>query len=350
MTYDQAKKISNNNFEILRLLFQEVDDRTYKRIVQIIMENKFLINFIDDLYFLQPLENPTSKTNWKEKPINKLKLNNACRNERLVALNGYEPKTKQFIQLHPKIFVYPQYFLDGRRGSFPEIYVREGVLESILEHLEFLPDGYGIMVYDGFRTYECQKDIYDEVFNKKLEEELTRRENMSKKLMEVKEYIREEIMPNYVSYPSFNPPSTHNTGGALDCRICDMNGHVLNYGCKFDEFDSVANLDYFEKKLKNNECLTNCELEALLIRRVTTNIFKYPAYNITYHYIGTKRYNSFADFNGEDWHTDINNQWDTNSTESIYGSCEVDGIIPSPTYTVQDYLIEREKIIKAKSC
>lgn len=348
MMYNQAKKVSKSKAEILRFLFQETDNETYKRIVQVIRQSDFLVNFLEDLYFLQPLETPVSKANWEKKPISSLKLNNACRNERLVALNRYDTKTKQFIQLHPKIFVHPQYFLDGRKGSFKEIYVREGVLEGILEHLDFLPDGYGIMVYDGFRTFECQKDIYDEIFNKKFEEKLTKNEHISKTLEEIKKYVREEIMPNYVSYPSFNPPSTHNTGGALDCRICDMNGQVLNYGCHFDEFDSVANLDYFEKKLKNKEYLTDIELEALLIRRVTVNILKYPTCNITEHYVGAKKYNNFVAFKGEDWHYDINNQWDIYLPESIYGSCEMDKIIADPDYTIQEYLLERNKIMKLK--
>lgn len=345
MKYEEAKKITNDRPEILRLLFEGADQETYKRIVNTICNNMFLINYEDDLYLFQPI-NAISKDGWKSKAICSESLNNAYRNERLVALNEYNVQTNQFTRLHPQIFVDPVYFKVGRKGTFPQIYVREGVLESLLEHLDLLPSGYGVMVYDGFRTFDCQKDIYDEIYVKKVNEE--RKIHPERTIEEIEEYVKKEIMPNYVSFPSFDPPSTHNTGGAIDFRLCDQNGMVLNYGCEFDEFESIANVDYFDKKLKAGDYLTDSEIEAMLIRRVSTNLFSYPTTNILYHYVGAKRQNSFVAFTGEDWHMDINNLWDMELRKAIYGSCERDGVVPDPDYTIKTYIKERRKIIGNK--
>ncbi len=330
-TDKELEYLKNNYAEILRILFKNANEETFSRIKKIINNNNFFKHYAEDLYFFQPL-NVRSKDNWQEKKI----LDSSFRKEPLVALNKYDYNKKKVIQLHPRIFVSPIYYDAHRQGTLPEIYVREQVLESILTHLELLPKDYAIMVYDGFRTYACQKDIYDEIFHKKFLEEKDKDNKKSEQ--EINNYLKDVIMPNYVSYPSYNPPSTHNTGGAIDMRLCDSLGNVLNYGCEFDEFESIANRDYFENKLQLEHTLSDKELECLITRRITTNLFKYPTQNLVNNNELVKKNNSFVEFYGEDWHYDLNNQWDMDLKEAIYGSCEKDNIKPNPNYTIIEYI------------
>ncbi len=271
----EIEYINNNYEEILKLLFKEADEETFNKIKSIIKSNNFFKYFSFDLYYFQPI-NIRLKKNCQNKEI----INSEIRSEPLVALNKYDYDAQEVIQLHSRIFVNPVYFKAKRKGTFPEIYVREQVLESILTHLELLPKDYGFMVFDGYRTYECQKDIYDEILNKKFISERQRPENNLKSDKEIIQDLKTNVMPYYVSYPSFNPPSTHNTGGAIDMRICNNKGKVLKYGCDFDEFEKVANLDYFENLLKSKHTLNDDEIECLITRRITTNLLKYPTKNL----------------------------------------------------------------------
>ena len=87
-------------------------------------------------------------------------------------------------------------------------------------------------------------------------------------------YLISEIIKVFVSIPSKDPtkPSTHNTGGAIDFSICDSERKELNFGCGFDDFHAISGVTYFEKKYKNGENLTDSEIEAMLNRRVLSNI------------------------------------------------------------------------------
>lgn len=263
-TKEEIEYINKNYDKILQTLFKEADADTFTRIKDIIKNNQLYHYFAKDLYYFQPIQ-IRSKDNWQEKEI----INTEIRKEPLVALNKYDYSKREFIPLHPRIFVEPVYFKDQRKGTYPKIYVREQVLESLLTHLKLLPEEYGFIVFDGYRTYECQKELYEEVLNKKLLIEKSKLENKTTNNDELIKHIETYIMPYYVSYPSFNPPSTHNTGGAIDLIICDCNGKALNYGCKFDKFDKIAHLNYFENKLKKEHLLTDEEITYLIIRRIT---------------------------------------------------------------------------------
>jgi D-alanyl-D-alanine dipeptidase len=206
------------------------------------------------------------------------------------------------LQHYNRIFVSPAYFKQKIKGALPIISVREGVLNSLLKLLDLLPTQYGIIVYDGYRPISVQQALYDD-FYKKVKNKVENKDKTQEEL--------EKITKMFVSIPSrdLKKPSTHNTGGAVDFAICDSFGIQLNFGCDFDDFRLIANTMYFEDKLKNNEELSNLELEAMLNRRVLFNL----AINSG---VGLQPYD------GEWWHFDKNNQWDLKLDKVLYGSCE----------------------------
>lgn len=320
MTYEDIVKKSKDEEEILRLLFADADEKTFSRIVTIILQNRFLKKFIDKLYYFQKID--TSADTTEVTP-------NKYHNEKLVALNKYDSEYDGIIQLHPQLFISPELFISDKEGSLPIIFVRESIIKFLLEVLKLLPTGYSLIIYEGFRTIECQEYLYEEILREKLLEEQEKLENYSTPIEEVIKYVKENIMPQYLSDP--DKIFSHNTGGAIDIRICDSNGVPLNYGCRFNEYESTANLKYYEDKLKNQERLDDIQIEALLTRRVTNNIFKKAIED-----------NNFDFMSLEDCHLDINNQEDKGISTLTYGSCETEETFVDPEYTIIEYLDDND--------
>lgn len=233
--------------------------------------------------------------------------------EPLVALSGFE--NGKPIQIHEKIVPEPVYYNNGISGALPIIYVREAVAKALLNFIKLLPPRYGIIVYDGYRPIAVQQALFDDFYAKLADKEENK--NLSTKELT-------ELTSCYVSVPSLNPkcPSTHNTGGAIDFGIYDFKiKSVINYGCEFDDFTQIANLEYYENTLKKGEALTDEQIEFLLHVRLTANLATYKTVGL-------------ASYLWERWHFDINNQWDDKATVVKYGSCDLAEISPDPHHTI----------------
>lgn len=315
--YEEIIKNTKDEEEILRQLFSTANEKTFGRIMTIILQNRFLKKFLDKLYYFQPIEKTDTKANELDH-----------REEKLVALNKYDTQYDGIIQLHPKLFISPELYLSDKEGSIPIVFVRESVVDFLLKALEELPTGYAFNIYEGFRTIECQKYLYNEILLKKVEEENERIENYSNSFEDIATNLKENIMPEYVSDPDYLFP--HNTGGAIDIRICDSNGVPLNYGYRYNEYETTANLNYYERKMKNGDILDDIQIEALITRRVTCNILKKVIEDNNYDFISV-----------EDCHLDINNQGNNGISTKVYGSCEHDDIFLSPDYTIVEYMNEK---------
>lgn len=285
-----------------------------ERIIKIIMDSKFLRNFAQKTDYLKPINWIDPKENWRNKEI--LENPNSKDKEPLVALNSYNEKTKELIQLHKKIFPVPAYFNQNIKNAMPILYSREGVVDYLLRIIDELPDEYGIIVYDGYRPVSVQQSLFDTIYE--LQKSKPENKNCTHEELE-------KLTNEFASTPSLDPkkPSTHTTGGAIDFSICDLDGKELNFGCDFDDFHHISNVTYFEEKYKNGENLTDAELEAMLNRRVLSNI-------------GSKVGFSLNEF--EWWHMDIYNQWDDGMATAMYGSCEINGVIPNPNNTIAKYI------------
>jgi len=101
----------------------------------------------------------------------------------------------------------------------PEMRLRRGVVERLLQAQEALPQGYSLVVLDGWRTPRFQGDLLA--------------------------YYREqtgEALDGYVSDPaSRTRMAPHTTGGAVDLTLAHE-GVALALGTDFDSFDDAAHL------------------------------------------------------------------------------------------------------------
>ena len=115
-----------------------------------------------------------------------------------------------------------------------------------------LPNNYRLKIYDAWRTYLTQKDLYDEHYDMVS----NAIENVGKSQDEL-----HTITKKFVSYPDKSKKFSfvHSSGGAVDLTIVDENNKELDMGTKFDEFSNLSFTNSFENSdndiVKNNRRL-----------------------------------------------------------------------------------------------
>src|SRR5699024_2379994 len=137
-----------------------------------------------------------------------------------------------------KIIEDSQYVKQGFHGALDHCYVRESVAQQLIHAANELPNGYQLVIWDGYRPYEVQKAIYDDYYR-------TIQSNNPEK----DEADWRQLTEDFVSYPSVNQekPAPHITGGAVDLAIADAKGEPLHFGTAFDDFTEKAHTAYYEQ-------------------------------------------------------------------------------------------------------
>ncbi|MFW6266478.1 MAG: M15 family metallopeptidase [Halanaerobiales bacterium] len=206
-----------------------------------------------------------------------------------------------------KIVVRPYYFIQGIEGAKPECYVRSQVLDKLVQAAEMLPRGYKLVIFDAWRSFKVQQNLYKMIVNKLKKEHSGFSEDK----------IRSEA-ENYVAPPSGDRecPSPHMTGGAVDLSIVDESGKLLNMGTAFDTAKKESHTDYYEKKLNENKNqLGSSEMESMQNRRLLFNIMTSVG---------------FTNYPKEWWHYDYGNQnwayFNREDVEAFYGKTSPDFI------------------------
>ncbi|WP_258364156.1 M15 family metallopeptidase [Halomonas sp. LBP4] len=136
------------------------------------------------------------------------------------------------------IRVYPAYARLGVPGAVPECFVREGVYRHLLAAARALPEGFGLVVLDGWRPWRVQQYLFDTL------SEAIRAHHPAASEAELLTRTRE-----FISVPSRDPqaPSPHLTGGAVDVTLCDADGLALDMGTLFDEAVPASHSDHLER-------------------------------------------------------------------------------------------------------
>jgi D-alanyl-D-alanine dipeptidase len=184
---------------------------------------------------------------WKNIPIEE------C-GERLVSIGEAFPE--QLVDLRP------QYYLQGISGALPECYVRETVVERLVDVACHLPDGLRLVIWDAWRPLKVQQALFDDY-----------KTELRNQYPDMDEDRLIEETSTFVSLPSDNPlfPSPHSTGGAIDLSIVDDGGEYLKMGTAFDDFSLRANTRYYEEKLEAGS-ITPPEEEFLQNRRLLFHV------------------------------------------------------------------------------
>lgn len=204
---------------------------------------------------------------------------------------------EKFVSLQQKanerIRVSPIYFQQKLPGTFRDIYVREGVYNRLCTALDTLPNEYYLIVWDGWRSPETQKALFQRFYQKLF----TENPHLSKDVLTKK-------TATYVSIPSTDPhaPSPHATGGSIDLTLASKKIGPLFMGTAFDDFSERAKTNYYTHK--GIACAENDHRKRLYEAMITAG---------------------FTNYAEEWWHYDYGNQFWASlqpNPKAIYGGVE----------------------------
>ena len=193
--------------------------------------------------------------------------------------------------LYPeKIIARSWYYGEGLKGSIPDVWIRESVYERLLKVTESLPDGMRIVIWDGWRSYELQKLLFEKMV-----------ERMKAKGHSHDDAHRHAAVFVYPPSKEADTVSWHLTGGALDLTLADRYGRLLNMGGNFDDTEEHSHTNYYETH-DNAIAASN---RKLLLRLMTGA--------------------GFSNYPSEWWHYDYGNRgWAerTGAEDAFYGYTE----------------------------
>lgn len=136
-------------------------------------------------------------------------------------------------------FVRPAYFELGLTSALPTLMVRKGVEDALHRAASQLPDGFNLLVWDGFRTLRTQMEI-GERFK-------AQARAMGHSALDIASVLGRYVAPVPASQEDLlASPPPHSTGGAVDLTLSDVDGNALNLGSAFDEFGPRAAMHYYE--------------------------------------------------------------------------------------------------------
>lgn len=138
-------------------------------------------------------------------------------------------------ELPSGLSVEPVYYERGYDGALPVIWLRVQVLRRLLKALvEARRDGFGLLVWDGWRPPELQRTLWDEY-----------RENLAR-ATGLRGAELDDRARAFVSDPDGERIPAHVTGGAVDLTLCDASGRAVDMGGEFDELTDRSHPDYYE--------------------------------------------------------------------------------------------------------
>lgn len=158
---------------------------------------------------------------------------------------------------------YPQLKL---KNAVADCYVREEVAERLKAAQNFLPDGYRLRIWDAWRPFALQEELYQKYSADIIKQFGLQNESYEKK---------QKIIESYISYPvrDEREPAVHTTGGAVDVTLIDKYGNELEMGTDFDAFGEKTKTDYFETHNGNTTIRDNRRLlYSVMIRAGFTNL------------------------------------------------------------------------------
>jgi D-alanyl-D-alanine dipeptidase len=136
-----------------------------------------------------------------------------------------------------RILVDPMYERLGYDEALGVIYLREGVVERLRTAAHALPDGYALLIWDGWRPFELQTRIYHAYRDEIMRDSSLRGAELQRRV------------EAFVSVPSIQSdrPSPHLTGGAVDLSLADAGGRPLDMGGEFDELTDRSRTNFYEQ-------------------------------------------------------------------------------------------------------
>jgi zinc D-Ala-D-Ala dipeptidase len=133
------------------------------------------------------------------------------------------------------------YYDMGVDSSLPKMFVRKSVLLRLKEAAEKLPNGYKIVLLDGFRPIKLQQGLFD-YYHNIWENTLNSRELA---YLHVAKYF---VDPRTLSKGHISP---HNSGGAIDLTL-SKDEIILDMGSDFDEMSKKSETSFYDANVDSS--------------------------------------------------------------------------------------------------
>jgi D-alanyl-D-alanine dipeptidase len=146
-----------------------------------------------------------------------------------------------------RIHIYPAYHARGLTTADPSIRLRTGVIEALRGASMTLPNGMNIVVYDGLRSLQTQKEIADRFAAMLADVPMPEEERAAT--------ISRFVAPLPVTQEDYQAaPPAHSTGAAVDVGLAGDDGGFVDLGADFDQFDETAGTTYYENLCRSAIC------------------------------------------------------------------------------------------------
>ena len=199
-----------------------------------------------------------------------------------------------------RISIENAYFNASLKGAYKNIYLRLNVKKKLENILDILPETFSFRIYDGFRTLETQKAIFNEFFEKIHAEGGTTKEESFKKTL---------LFVPYPGEPGCYDVMPHNSGGAVDLTLL-YNGFPLDMGTEFDDTSDLAKTTFFESEFDERHGVSKDRwLQIRANRRLLFNLMVEQGF--TNHPFEWWHYN----FGNHPWAEELNTKWIYDSAE-----------------------------------
>ena len=174
--------------------------------------------------------------------------------------------------------------------ALKRIFLRSGAAARLQQAAQLLPDGYTLVLWDGWRPVELQAELYGSY-----------RRQIAADTGLAGEELETETQ-RFVSQPSTDPakPSPHLTGGAIDLTLGDEDGNPIDMGGAFDELSPRTAPDFYDGATDPAGVLY--DIRRLLLRSVMESA-------------------GFTNYPEEWWHFDFGNQFNgiIAGCDAVYG-------------------------------
>lgn len=144
----------------------------------------------------------------------------------------------------------------GMRNKIDKCYLVKEVYNKLLEASSYLPRGYSFKIWDAYRPFSLQEELYDK-YSKKIESVFNLESYSDEK--------KQKFINYFVAFPDKNYPPAHTTGSAIDITLI-KDGKDIDMGSCFDEFSVRSYTNYYQDKdstIHNNRMmLYNCMIKA----------------------------------------------------------------------------------------
>ncbi|MBF1183043.1 MAG: M15 family metallopeptidase [[Eubacterium] sulci] len=143
------------------------------------------------------------------------------------------------IEPNDKLLIEMQYPILGFENAEKRCMARKEVVEMLYRAAENLPSGYKFVIWDAWRPFALQKELFISYSSKIIKEFHLENLTSEEQEHEIAKFIADPI-------PNEELPPAHTTGGAIDLTIMRPDGKYLDFGTDFDAFTEKTRAAYYE--------------------------------------------------------------------------------------------------------